>query len=258
MTEQGLPIPPQSPERLRHAAAVFDDLVTGSRKLRQAFMQAQTRFAGRDASLIDADEPDAGAVLIRSGFAYRSCVLPDGRRAILDILAPGDIAGVDHIVLSQPAEEISAAGRVNYQALSAAALRDVALDPAVALSMLAIVAEKRWRADRLAASIGRLNARTRICVMLLDLYDRLRRRGLIDRPRFNLPLTQEQIADHLGLTLVHVNRTLRRLREDRVVLLDHQVVSILNIDELRRCAQGLPQPADIPDSAVLPELRPAG
>src|ERR1041384_6398793 len=88
--------------------------------------------------------------------------------------------------------------------------------------------------------IGRLDARARICVMLLDIYERLPRNGLNSGLTFNLPLTQEQIADHLGLTLVHVNRTLRRLREQRIVLIERQTVIILDLDRLRECAEGLP------------------
>ena len=82
--------------------------------------------------------------------------------------------------------------------------------------------------------------------MLLDIHDRLRHRDLINRPTFNLPLTQEQIADHLGLTLVHVNRTLRRLREEKIVLVERQVVIIQDIERLRELAQGLPQAAELP------------
>ena len=89
--------------------------------------------------------------------------------------------------------------------------------------------------------------------MLLDLYERLRRHGLISRTTYNLPLTQEQMADHLGLTLVHVNRTLRRLREERIVLVDRQVVIIMDLDRLREFAHGLPQPAELPEAIIAPE-----
>jgi len=115
------------------------------------------------------------------------------------------------------------------------------------------MAEARWRGDRLATSIGRLDAQGRISVLLLDLYDRLRRHGLISRMTYNLPLTQEQMADHLGLTLVHVNRTLRRLREERIVLVDRQVVIIMDLERLREFAQGLPQPAELPEPVAVPE-----
>ena len=233
----------------RYATAAVEDLLTGGRKLRQVFLQGPLRFAGREAPLLHAAEAEPGAVLLRSGFAFRSCALADGRRAILDILVPGDVAGLDHMVLMRPVEEITAAGRVSYQTASATALRELAADPQIALRMLATAAEARGRADRLAAMIGRLDAQARIGVMLLDLYDRLYRRGLINRPTYNLPMTQEQIADHLGLTLVHVNRTLRRLREQKIALLDRQVVIIIEIERLRALAQGLPRPADIPEPA---------
>lgn len=256
MTQKLLPLRTEVPERPCVAAAATEDLLLGGRRLRHAFTQAPMRFAARDAALIRAGESEPAAILIRSGFAYCSWVLADGRRAILDILTSGDVCGLDHIVLERPIEDITAASRIGYQMLGAAAMREVMADPCVALHVLALLAEARWRGDRLAASIGRLDAHARICVLLLDIHDRLRRRGLIGRPTFNLPLTQEQIADYLGLTLVHVNRTLRRLREERIVLLDRQVVIILDLERLCEAAQGLPQPADLLDPLLSPRSGP--
>ncbi|HTV87375.1 MAG TPA: Crp/Fnr family transcriptional regulator [Stellaceae bacterium] len=227
--------------RPHYADAVKEQLLLGGAKLRTAFMQTPMRFAGREARLLAAGESDLGAVLVRSGFAYRSCVLADGRRAILDILLTGDVSGIDHAVLMRPIDEIRAAARVGYHVLGAGSLRELMRDPNVATTMIAMVAEARWRAYRIAAALGRLDAQARLCVLLLDIHDRLHRNGLIFQPTYNLPLTQEQIADYLGLTLVHVNRTLRRLRERKIALLDHQVVIIMDLERLRQCAQGLPQ-----------------
>jgi hypothetical protein len=112
-----------------------------------------------------------------------------------------------------------------------------------------MLAEWRWRTDRLVISIGRFDAASRLCLMFLDVYDRLRHRGLISRLTFNLPLTQVQMADHLGLTLVHVNRTLRRLREERIAIVDRGVVMILDLDRLRAVARGLPEPAEVPEDS---------
>ena len=86
--------------------------------------------------------------------------------------------------------------------------------------------------------------------MLLDIYERLRRRELINRPSFNLPFTQEQIADHRGLTLVHVNRTLRRLREEHLVLVDRQVVVITDLDRLRVLVRSSCPAVDLPEPAA--------
>jgi CRP-like cAMP-binding protein len=204
------------------------------------------RFAGRNMPLIRPGDPEPSVILMRSGFAFRSCRLGDGRRAILNIVTPSDFIGLDHIVLHRPIEEITAANRVGYHALCASEIRTTLMaDRCIMLQVLALMVEARWYGDRLATTIGRLDAQGRICVLLLDLYNRLRRHGLISRMTFNVPLTQEQMADHLGLTLVHVNRTLGRLREERIVLVDRQVVIIMDLDRLRDAARGLPEPIDL-------------
>lgn len=236
----------ERPDRSRYAAAITEDLLIGERRLRNAFLRTPLRSAGPRASLIAITDPNPPAILLRNGFAFRSCYLTDGRRAILHLLIADDFAGLDHAILDRPVEEIVAVGRVAYHALSASEIRELMSDRSIAMTMLALSSEARWRSDRLAASIGRLDAEARICVLLLDIHNRLYRQGVISRATYNLPLTQEQIADHLGLTLVHVNRTLRRLREERVVLFDRGVVMILKLDRLRQMAQGLPQPAELP------------
>lgn len=232
----------------RFAAASIEDVLSGGRKLRRVFNEKPLRYAGRDAPLVRIGRTEPTVLLLRSGFAYRSCLIADGRRAILDVLVPGDFAGLDHIFLARPGEEITAANRVGYSEMPTGEFRQLLADPQIGLHVMALMAETRWRGDRIAASLGRLDAMTRICVLLLDIHDRLRRRNLINRPTFNLPLTQEQIADHLGLTLVHVNRTLRRLREQKLVIVDRQVVIIMELEQLRSLAQGLPKPADLPDA----------
>jgi len=245
-------------ERVRLAAASVEDLLTGGRTLRRAFLETPIRYAAREATLVRVGEREAPVILLRNGFAYRSWVLTDGRRAILDVLVAGDIGGLDQIVLASPIAEITAAARVGYHALEPAQLRALMADRCVALSVLAVIAEARWRSDRLSAMVGRLDAEARLAALILGIHDRLRRRGLTNSLSFNLPLTQEQIADHLGLTLVHVNRTLRRMREERLVLVDRQVVIIMNLDGLRELVRGLPQPAEIPETAMSLDGPPLG
>jgi CRP/FNR family transcriptional regulator, anaerobic regulatory protein len=237
-------------ERPRYAAAIADDVLRAGNRLRHAFLQKPMRFAPPDEPIVRLTDSEPPVILIHSGFAFRCCVLGDGRRAILNIGMPGDFIGLDHLVLHQAAEEIiGAANRVGYYALPPGELWDLMMrDQAINRKVVMLLAEMRWRSDRLAASIGRLDARARICVMVFDIYERLRRNGLNSGLTFNLPLTQEQIADHLGLTLVHVNRTLRRLREERIVLIERQTVIILDLDRLRERAEGLPHVAELPGS----------
>ena len=129
MIEPGLRARIEPLERPGFAAAAVEDLLTGAQRLRQAFLQTPMRFARRDTPLARAGDPEPAIFLLHSGFAYRSCPLADGRRAILDILVPGDVTGLDHIVLASPIEDIAAADRVSYRALGAAAVRALMADP---------------------------------------------------------------------------------------------------------------------------------
>jgi DNA-binding transcriptional regulator LsrR (DeoR family) len=74
-------------------------------------------------------------------------------------------------------------------------------------------------------------------MMVLDFYARLQRRRLITGSTFSLPLTQVQIGGYLGLTVVHVNRVLRSLRDERIVNVERHCVTILDLDRLTSLAQ---------------------
>jgi CRP-like cAMP-binding protein len=144
-----------------------------------------------------------------------------------------------------------AAGQLAHYALAPPAFRALLSQPQSALRIMALVVQVKQRVERVAAMIGRFDAHARLCTLLLDIHDRLRRRELISAPTYALPLTQEQIADHLGLTLVHVNRTLRRLRQEGLIMIDRQVVTITDPDRVRMLTHGLPQTLEIPEPILL-------
>ena len=83
----------RQPERPRYAAPITEELLIGGRRLRHAFLQTPMRYVGRDTPLIRLSDPEPSVILMRSGFAFRSCGLADGRRAILQIVTPGDFVG---------------------------------------------------------------------------------------------------------------------------------------------------------------------
>lgn len=247
---------PDSRVMLQHtpvyAAHATEDVLTGGRLLRRAFADSPYRTADRGAVVIAADDPEPPILQIHRGIAFRSVSLPDGRRAVVDILLPTDIAGVDNAVLARSNHDVVAGAPLGYRQLGSAALRELMTNPEIAVRALALMAESRWRIDRHVTAITRFNAQSRIASFLLGIYERLRRAELISRPTFNLHLTQDQIADHLGMTMVHVSRTLRRLREQRLALVDRQVVIILDVAALRELTNGLPpltatEPAPFPD-----------
>lgn len=171
-------------------------------------------------------------------------MLENGRRSVLDIFLTGDIVGIEHAVTA-PSELRTKSRRCgDLQLLEPARLRELMADQQIALSVIALVAKQRRRREERIVALTRLNAYARIAAFLLGIYDRLRERELIAGRSSTLRLTQDQIADHLGLAMVHVNRTLRRLREERLALVDRQVVIITHLVRLRRVAAGGEEPVD--------------
>jgi hypothetical protein len=79
---------------------------------------------------------------------------------------------------------------------------------------------------------ARRSAYERISHLILELFVRLKGVGLTDDMSFEMPLTQELIGDAVGLTTVHVNRTMRSLREDKLIALDGRHVTILDFEAL--------------------------
>ena len=110
-------------------------------------------------------------------------------------------------------------------------------DRPTALYVAWLLGQRQRRADRLLAAITGLSARGRLAMMMLDFYARLRRRRLITGSMYNLPLTQLQIGNYLGLTVVHINRTVRSLRDEQIVTLEKNFVTILDFERLTVLAE---------------------
>lgn len=157
---------------------------------------------------------------------------------------PGDIGGLEVVAFGRVHQELTAANPLGYRTMRPAMLRELMGQRPVALRVSSILAETRWRMDRHLTAVSQLDAHEGLGLFLLDIHDRLRRRELITRATFNLPLTQEQIADHLGMTMVHVNRTIRRLREEGLVLVAKQVATITDLERLRALVSSMPPLCD--------------
>jgi CRP-like cAMP-binding protein len=223
-----------------YAPSAMEDILVGTQLLRRAFLETPSLSASRGDVIIAVGGTEPPTLLIHCGLAYRSTSLPDGQRAITEILLQRDIVGAEHAAVGQSDREIIAASTLCYRLLKAARMRELMHDPRIALRMIALAAEARLRTERHLTEVISYDARGRIAGMIYGIYERLRHQELIQRPTFNLPLTQDQIADHLGLTMVHISRTLRRMRDEKLLFVYRGVVIIHDVGELRRAASGYP------------------
>ncbi len=181
-------------------------------------LESDTREVGASTDIVRQGEPYRYAVILCQGWAIRAKTLRDGSRQILDIVLPGDVVGLasplfttaDCAVTTVASATIATVSTDQLMALYRTHPRlGVALCWQFALEE-AVVAEH-------LVNVGRRDAYTRLGHLLLELYWRLDAVGLVRNQTYDLPLNQAALADALGLSQVHVNRTLRRLRDDGYV-----------------------------------------
>ena len=215
-----------------------NELALGQRKI--------TNFFGSSAPLTLQVGEIVGAVAgccrgmyrLRAGWACKFQNMPNGRRAIVDIYVPGDVIGIDALLRNRPLTDVLTLSLATLESIPGRdGLMELMADRSISLYFTWLLSEYQRRAHRLLAAISSLDARGRIAMMVLDFHARLRRRKLITGSTYSLPLTQVQIGDYLGLTMVHVNRVLRSLRDERILSLERHCITILDLDQLRSLAQ---------------------
>ena len=217
---------------------MIEPLVTeGDRHLQAAF-STPPRITAARAVLLGEGEPQNPVLRLHSGWAVRVRFLPNGRRAVLAIHLPGDLIGLGSLLARSEGASVIALTAAAYQSVAADELRRLILArPEGMLRVVHLVDRERRRLEDLTIALGRCNAEQRVALLLLDLHSRLRSKKLIEATAFRLPLTQAEIGDHLGLTVVHVNRVLRSLREQGIASISHGVATIHNLERLRGSAE---------------------
>ncbi len=172
----------------------------------------------------EGDPPEACAVLV-SGFAYRQKLTGDGARQIVAIHIPGEpldfqslfLDVADHNVQTLTRAEVAFIPRVELQKLARSR-------PSVAHAILVMILVEASIFREWVLNVGRRDSRTRLAHLLCEFAIRLEAQGLADENGYELPMTQEQLADALGLTSVHVNRTIMALEAEGFIDRDRRRV----------------------------------
>lgn len=177
-------------------------------------------------------------VILRDGWAIRFVLTPDGRRQILSILLPGDIAGGEFLMREEARVSVQAlATPVRYCAFDIADLKEIAKkDPGLIWTFVGIEIAEHEASEALTVGLGRRNAEQRIARLVLDIYERLEKRGLAEGNTIPFVLRQSTIADLLGLTQVHVSRVMTAMKAQGIMKLARGSLTILDMRALRDVA----------------------
>jgi CRP-like cAMP-binding protein len=167
------------------------------------------------------------------GFAARATLLSDGSRQIGAIHVPGDFIDIHSFVLKVMDHSLLAVTRCRVAVVPHTIVRKLADQfPHLArLFWLNTAVDGAIHREWLAA-LGRRSAEAHFAHLLCELYLRLKDVGLIEGRTYNLPMTQTLMADVLGLSPVHVNRTVQKLRREGLIAWDANTLEILDWDRL--------------------------
>lgn len=178
------------------------------------------------------------STLIVEGYACRYMDARDGYRQMLSYHVPGDFVDlhsyptryIDHNVATITSAKVA---YIRHDRLDLIMKERPHLASLLWFSTLLDAALHREWVFR----IGRLNAAGRVAHFVCETYCRMHAIGLAADDRCDLPLTQQDLGDVVGLTSVHVNRVLRRLREDGLAIFNRGKLQILDIDRLARLGE---------------------
>ena len=164
----------------------------------------------------EGDRPDH-VVLMIEGWAARYKLLPDGARQITAFLIPGDFCDLHVTILGEMDHGITTLTRSGVAFVPRQKMDELTERPSLAkafwwATLVDSAVLRAW-----IVNIGRRDAFEAIGHLICELYVRMKNVGLVNGHCFEVPLTQEEIADALGLTSVHVNRVLQRLRSEDLI-----------------------------------------
>jgi CRP-like cAMP-binding protein len=178
----------------------------------------RTKTVERLGYIVRERERTSHSCLLLSGFAIRHKIVGDGGRQIAAVHMKGDLVDLQNSFLRVADHSVQMLTESELAMIPRQAIIDIAFArPQIGLAMWfdTLVDASIFR--EWIANVGRRDARTRVAHLLCEFSLRLKVAGLGEATDYELPMTQEQIADCTGLTPVHVNRTIKGLEADRLI-----------------------------------------
>lgn len=179
--------------------------------------------------------PHLFTVLIGWGFRYK--LLPDGRRQIVNFTMPGDLIGLQGSLMGEMQHSVEALSPMTLCVFERGELMSLYKEhPSLAYDVTWLASREECMLDENLLSVGRRTAVERLAYLLAFLVSRGLSSGLLNDETPVLPVTQQHIADTLGLSLVHTNKTVRRLVDRSLLRWRDRGCEILDVDGLQKVA----------------------
>ena len=181
---------------------------------------------------------------VLSGWAFRYKTLTNGRRQILHFALPGDFLGLQSSLFAEMQHSVESLTQMVLCVFPRERLWELYSEhPALSFDLTWLVAQSERVLDERLLSVGRRSALERIAFMLMHLFQRASALNLTQGKRMKTPFTQQHIADALGLSLVHTNKTLKVLGDRKCIRWKDGVLELLDEAQIAEIA-GYEEPGD--------------
>lgn len=175
--------------------------------------------------------PHLYTVLMGWGFRYK--LLPDGRRQIVNYVMPGDLIGLQGSLMGEMQHSIETLSPMTLCVFERSELMSLYREhPDLAYDVTWLASREECMLDENLLSVGRRTALERLAYLIAFLTNRATAVGMFNGSAPLLPLTQQHLADTLGLSLVHTNKTVRKLVQRGLIRWRDKGCEVLDIDQL--------------------------
>ena len=179
---------------------------------------------------------------VSDGYAVRYKLLPNGKRQILNVVLPGDVVGLPGSFYERAVYSVSAVTDLRMQVCPLDAYVQLCYRrPQFGLALSWIAVQEATTYAEHVIDIGRRTPIERLSHFLLELHARLKAVGRAEERRFTLPFSQEVIADVLGLSVPHLNRTMQQLRAEKLIAASERTVEFVDPAAMQTLAHYQPQ-----------------
>jgi CRP/FNR family transcriptional regulator len=175
---------------------------------------------------------------VLEGWGFRYKTLENGSRQVLNFLLPGDFVGLQSSMFGELDHSVDALTRMRLCVFERKDVWELFRNhPGLAFDLTWLATQEEKMLGSHLTAVGQKSARGRMAYLLLHLYKRCERRNLAASDRMIVPFSQSHLADLLGLSLVHTNKTLKRLEKDLLLSWNRNVIQFLDRKALMELAE---------------------
>ncbi|MHB2267046.1 Crp/Fnr family transcriptional regulator [Aliihoeflea sp. PC F10.4] len=220
-----------------HARQIFRHFTKSELEFVSRFKKGELTV-DRGATILAEGTRNPHLYTVLQGWSFRYKMLADGRRQIVNYAMPGDLLGLQGTMLGEMEHSVEALSPMVLCVFERSELLSLyEQHPDLAYDITWIASREECMLDENLLSIGRRNAMERLAYLIAFILRRAEGTGLHgQKAPLEIPITQQHVADTLGLSLVHTNKTIRKLAERELLQWRDRGCTVLDLEGLERVA----------------------